>query len=73
MNRDHFAGCCKQLVGKIQAQWGRLTDDALSVDAGERTQFFGRIQQQYGDSKEQAARQLREFLKRNRDWNTSQR
>ncbi len=73
MNRDRFAGSCKQLVGKVQAQWGKLIDDASAIDAGVRAQFAGRIQQRYGDAKERADLQLKDFLARNRNWNLTRR
>ncbi len=71
MNRDRFEGRSKQLVGILMEQWGRLTRNHPHVVAGKRKQRFGRLQEQYGTSIEGAARQLREFRARNRDWNTS--
>ena len=68
MNRDRLKGGWKQLSGKVQVKWGRLTGDQASVNAGRRAQRAGRIQSQYGVSKEQAQRQLEDFLSRNRDW-----
>ncbi|MBK5103144.1 MAG: CsbD family protein [Burkholderiales bacterium] len=71
MNRDRIAGKLKQLGGKLRQQWGRLTHDEAGVDAGRREQLAGSIQARHGLSKEEAERQLREFLDRNRDWNLS--
>lgn len=73
MNRDRIEGNLRQFGGKVKEQWGRFTGDPLCELAGRRDQIAGRIQERYGRSKEEAARQLRDFLHRNRDWNPSNR
>ena len=73
MNQDRLAGIWKQFSGKMQERWGELTSNPLVVIAGSRDQLAGRIQERYGDSKERAARQLKDFLDRNRNWNLSNR
>ena len=73
MNRDRFEGNWKQFSGKVKEQWGRLTDDPQREFAGRRDQLAGRIQERNGISKEEAARQLRDFLDRNRNWHLSNR
>lgn len=73
MNQDRLAGIWKQFSGKVKERWGELTGDPLVVTAGSRDQLAGRIQERYGDSKERAARQLKDFLDRNRNWNLSNR
>lgn len=71
MNRDRLEGKWKQLSGSVREQWGRLTDDRLSVIAGKHDQLAGRYQEQYGITKEEGKRQLKDFLRRNRHWDTS--
>lgn len=71
MNRDRLEGKWKQFSGSVREQWGRLTDARLSMIAGKHDQLAGRYQEQYGITKEEGERQLREFLRRNRDWNLS--
>lgn len=73
MNRDRVEGNLKQFSGKLKEQWGRLTRNGLGVDAGRRDQLVGSIQARHGRSKEEAERQVREFLHRNRDWDISRR
>jgi uncharacterized protein YjbJ (UPF0337 family) len=73
MNRDRFAGKWTQFSGRVREQWGRLTNDRLSVVAGKHDQLAGQHQEQYGIYKEESKRQLREFLRRNRDWDLSKR
>lgn len=71
MNRDRLEGKWKQFSGSVREQWGRLTGDGLSVVAGKHDQVAGKYQEQYGITKEEGERQLREFLHRNGDWDSS--
>jgi len=67
MNKDEAAGKWQQAKGKLKQQWGKLTDDDLTVLEGRRDQLAGKIQERYGIAKEEAERQIREFRERNRD------
>ena len=67
MNKDQAAGQWKQLKGKVKEQWGKLTDDDLTVLEGNQEQLTGRIQERYGIAKEEAERQVRDFRTRYRD------
>ena len=73
MNRDRFEGNWKQFGGKMKEHWGRLTNDPQREFTGKRDQLAGRMQVRYGISKEEAERQLKDFLDRNRDWDLSNR
>lgn len=68
MNRERFEGKWMQFSGRVREQWGVLTNDRLSVVAGKHDQLAGRCQEEYGVNKEEAERQLKEFLRRNRNW-----
>ncbi|MNC91062.1 hypothetical protein D3C83_72510 [compost metagenome] len=65
MNRDRIEGWWKQLSGRLREQWGYLTSDRLSVIAGRHNQRAGKAQARYGIKKEEAQRQLKDFLRRN--------
>ena len=65
MNKDKAAGQWKQLKGKVKEQWGKLTDDDLTVLEGDLDQLTGRVQERYGIAKEEAERQVRDFQIRN--------
>ena len=67
MNRDRLEGKWKQFSGSVKEQWGRLTQDRLIVVAGSHDRLAGRHQEQYGINKEEGRRELRAFLRRNRD------
>lgn len=68
MNRDRFHGIWMQFSVKVKEQWGTLTDDPLALAAGTRDRLAGRIQVQRGISKQEADRQLEDFMSRNRNW-----
>lgn len=61
MNTDILEGKWRQFKGKIQTQWGDLTDDALDQANGNREQFLGILQEKYGFARDQAEDQLRMF------------
>jgi uncharacterized protein YjbJ (UPF0337 family) len=63
MNWDQLKGNWKQLTGKVKEKWGKLTDDDLTTIAGHRDQFLGRLQQRYGYAKDQAEREVDEFVR----------
>jgi uncharacterized protein YjbJ (UPF0337 family) len=62
MNWDQIEGKWKQYKGKIREKWGLLTDDDLDAVHGKMEQLLGRIQERYGIGREEAHRQLEEFL-----------
>ena len=61
MNWDRIEGNWKQFSGKVQQQWGKLTNDDLDVIDGRREELAGRIQKVYGVSKDEADRQITSF------------
>ena len=60
MNWDQVAGNWKQMQGSIREKWGKLTDDDLTVIAGKRDQFVGKVR--YGIAKEEAQKQADEWV-----------
>lgn len=62
MNWDRIEGNWKEFKGNIQAQWGKLTNDELDEAEGNRDVLAGKIQQRYGIAKEEAEREIDEFL-----------
>ncbi|MDO8432489.1 MAG: CsbD family protein [Candidatus Binatus sp.] len=63
MNWDRIEGNWKQFNGKITQQWGKLTNDDLDVIAGKRTELAGRLQTRYGVAKDEAERQIDNWLR----------
>ena len=64
MNWDRIEGNWKQFKGNVKQQWGKLTDDQLDVIAGRREELFGKIQETYGISKEEAEKQVSAWQER---------
>jgi uncharacterized protein YjbJ (UPF0337 family) len=62
MNRDWLEGNWKQARGKVRERWGKLTDDELDVIAGRRDQLIGRIQELYGNTRDEVAREIDEMF-----------
>ena len=69
MNWDKIEGNWKQLRGKVQQQWGRLTNDDLDVVEGRRDELAGKIQERYGIAKDEAEKQVAAWERRvSDDW-----
>ncbi len=52
MNWNRIEGNWEQFKGKIQEQWGRLTNDDLDVITGNRKQLAGKLQERYGKAQD---------------------
>jgi uncharacterized protein YjbJ (UPF0337 family) len=63
MNWDQIEGKWKEYRGRFREKWGKLTDDDWDVIAGKRDQLVGRIQQRYGLEREQAQREVDDFVR----------
>lgn len=61
MNSDQIAGNWKQMKGKVKEQWGKLTDDDITVIEGKRDQLVGRVQERYGIAKDKAEEQVKSW------------
>ena len=62
MNWDQIAGSWTELKGKVREKWSKITDDDLGVVAGKRDQLAGILQRRYGLAKEQAEKELDDFI-----------
>jgi uncharacterized protein YjbJ (UPF0337 family) len=59
---DRIAGNWKQLTGQAKERWGKLTDDDLAMIDGRRDQLSGKLQEHYGIIKDQAERQISDWM-----------
>lgn len=66
MNWDQVEGNWKQMKGKLQGQWAKLTDHDLERIQGKRTELMGKLQARYGMSREQAQREIDQWMKKGR-------
>ena len=62
MNWDRIEGNWTQFRGKVQQQWGKLTNDDLDQVEGRRVELVGKIQERYGIAKDEAERQVDTWL-----------
>ena len=68
MNKDTVEGNWKQFKGKVQEQWGKLTNDDLDVVEGRREQLLGRIQERHGVTRDVAEQQVTDWERKNPDF-----
>ena len=61
---DRIEGSWKEMTGKVKEQWGKLTDDDLTVVAGKRDQLAGKIQERYGYARDKADEEITAFERR---------
>ena len=61
---DRVEGSWKEFQGKVKEQWGKLTDDDLTVVAGKRDQLAGKIQERYGYARDKADEEISAFERR---------
>jgi uncharacterized protein YjbJ (UPF0337 family) len=62
MNQDVLKGKWNQLKGNVRRQWGKLTDDDVDQIQGDSEVLLGRLQERYGRTKEEAQREIDNWL-----------
>ena len=62
MNWNQIEGNWEQFKGKVQEQWGDLTNDDLDVIEGNRKQLVGKIQAKYGKAEDEVEREVDDWL-----------
>ncbi len=78
MNKAIFQGNWNEIKGKIQREWGNLTQNDLTKIEGDSNALFGIVEKQYGYTKEEAEKKVNDFLnkmmpdKKNERENTNQ-
>lgn len=61
MNWDRIEGNWKQFKGRVQQQWGKLTDDDVAEINGKRVELVGKVQSRYGYAREKAEAEVEDF------------
>ena len=67
MNWEQVEGKWDQLKGGVRQQWGKLTDNDIDEARGRRDVLVGRIKERYGVAKEEAERQVDDWLSATRN------
>lgn len=62
MNWTQIEGQWTEFKGHAKSRWGKLTDDDLKIVAGKRDQLLGKLQQHYGIVKDEAEKQLDQWV-----------
>jgi uncharacterized protein YjbJ (UPF0337 family) len=65
MNQDILKGRWSQLKGELKTQWGKLTDNDVTQIEGQRDKLVGKVRERYGLAREDAERQVDDWLSRN--------
>ena len=71
MSIDLVEGNWKQFRGWVRESWGALTQDVGIASSGAIERCAGRTQVRSALARANAASQLKEFMHRNRDWDSS--
>jgi uncharacterized protein YjbJ (UPF0337 family) len=66
INEDQFEGKWKQFKGELKKKWGNFTDDDLLYIEGRRDKLEGKIQERYGDRKEEVNKWVDEWFEKNK-------
>jgi uncharacterized protein YjbJ (UPF0337 family) len=67
MNWDIIQGKWKQATGAAKSKWAKLTDDDLQLIGGKRDMLAGKLQERYGWAKDQAEKEIDNFLQDYKD------
>ena len=62
MNWETVKGDWKQFKGSARERWGKLTNDQVEQAAGDREQLEGAIQKAYAIDKQNAKKQVDEWV-----------
>lgn len=69
LNEDQFNGKWKQFKGQLKKKWGNFTDDDLLYIEGRRDKLEGKIQERYGDRKDEVKKWVDEWFEQNKTAN----
>jgi uncharacterized protein YjbJ (UPF0337 family) len=62
MNWDRIQGEWKQMTSHIKSKWAKLTDEDLTAVSAKKDQLVGKIQERYGILRDEAEKQVDEWL-----------
>jgi uncharacterized protein YjbJ (UPF0337 family) len=62
MNPEILKGRWHQVRGEVRKRWGKLTDDDVTQIEGNVEKMIGKLQERYGYKREQAEKELNDFL-----------
>jgi uncharacterized protein YjbJ (UPF0337 family) len=66
LNEDQFKGKWKQFKGELKKKWGNFTDDDLLYIEGRTDKLEGKIQERYGDRKDEVKKWVDDWFEQNK-------
>ena len=69
LNDDQFAGKWKQFKGELKKKWGNFTDDDILYIEGNRDKLEGKIQERYGDRRDEVKKWVDDWFAQNKPRN----
>jgi len=66
LNEDQLKGKWKQFKGELKKKWGNFTDDDILYIEGSRDKLEGKIQERYGDRKDEVRKWIDEWFDQNK-------
>jgi uncharacterized protein YjbJ (UPF0337 family) len=64
MNWEHVKADWDTVKGQVKSKWGKLTDDDLKTVSGKWDELVGKLRHRYGYQKDEAEREVDDFLKK---------
>jgi uncharacterized protein YjbJ (UPF0337 family) len=58
MEKQQIKGSWNEMKGKLKQKYAQLTDDDLTYSEGKDDEFYGRLQQRLGKTKEEIKREI---------------
>ena len=65
-NEDQLKGKWKQFKGELKKKWGDFTDDDILYIEGSRDKLEGKIQERYGDRKDEVRKWIDDWFEQNK-------
>lgn len=69
LNEDQFKGKWKQFKGELKKKWSNFTDDDLLYIEGHSDKLEGKIQERYGDRKDEVKKWVDDWFEQNKTSN----
>jgi uncharacterized protein YjbJ (UPF0337 family) len=71
LNEDQLKGNWKQFKGELKKKWANFTDDDLLYIEGRQDKLEGKIQERYGDRKEEVNKWVDDWFEQHKTPKTS--
>ena len=69
LNDDQLTGKWKQFKGELKKKWGNFTDDDILYIEGNRDKLEGKIQERYGDRRDEVKKWVDDWFAQNKTRN----